>query len=308
MTAVRTGVLGPVASSPDQGPARLPESSGPRRLRRWVKSHWVGIAFLLPVLVLVGAVHAWGCMSTRSDSDEKGPTCPGMGGHALDPLPTTPTGTTIPRSAGSWSGCTRRHRRVHPRPERRGRRPRAHASPSAGERHPAVCAGPPARPPAGVRDRSRPVVLPVPTGRRAPPGRLPGQHRDHLHPGRLCPCPVARAPLGRLRREQTVPWTGRPDQGDQPAAAARARLAALARIRPADTKLQPGRGRHRVRPHRVVLPALRRPPRRAAPCPDHVSLADGIASSSSRAGRVAALRPSSPSHQTSWGASSGTHG
>src|SRR5688572_1633348 len=72
MTAVRTGVLGPVASSPDQGPARPPESPGPRRLRRWVKSHWAGVAFLLPVLVLVGAVHAWGMHVNPQRLDDEG--------------------------------------------------------------------------------------------------------------------------------------------------------------------------------------------------------------------------------------------
>ena len=72
MTAVRTGVLGLVDSSPGQVLQRSPASPGPRRLRGWVKSHWAGIALLLPVLVLVGAVHAWGMHANPQRLDDEG--------------------------------------------------------------------------------------------------------------------------------------------------------------------------------------------------------------------------------------------
>jgi hypothetical protein len=73
MTAVRTGVLGLVDSSgPDQRPQRSPAPPGPRRPGGWAKAHWAGIALLVPVLVLVGAVHAWGMQVNPQRLDDEG--------------------------------------------------------------------------------------------------------------------------------------------------------------------------------------------------------------------------------------------
>ena len=108
MTAVRTGVLGLVDSSgPDQRPQRSPAPPGPRRPGGWVKAHWAGIALLLPVLVLVGAVHAWGMQVNPQRLDDEG-TYVSQAWAVMHW--TTLAHYTYwydhPPLAGSWSRCT----------------------------------------------------------------------------------------------------------------------------------------------------------------------------------------------------------